>query len=141
MLKLFNIIFFSLCFTSCLFSFQNIEIYSNITPVFNDETIIVTTNIPLGTNSLSQLISIREEELLIDCQIQQENNKVLITPTDGWKTGKNYRFQFTGLVKTIDGRFYNINFSKYFVYKDGTTFFTMENIGSLAFSISKIPLP
>ena len=128
MLKLFNIIFISLCFTSCLFSFQNIEIYSNITPVFNDETIIVTTNIPLGTNSLSQLISIREEELLIDCQIQQENNKVIITPTDGWKTGKNYRFQFTGLVKTIDGRFYNINFSKYFVYKDGTTFFTMENI-------------
>ena len=128
MLKLFNIIFFSLCFTSCLFSFQNIEIYSNITPVFNDETIIVTTNIPLGTNSLSQLISIREEELLIDCQIQQENNKVIITPPDGWKTGKNYRFQFTGLVKTIDGRFYNINFSKYFVYKDGTTFFTMENI-------------
>lgn len=99
MLKLFNIIFISLCFTSCLFSFQNIEIYSNITPVFNDETIIVTTNIPLGTNSLSQLISIREEELLIDCQIQQENNKVIITPTDGWKTGKNYRFQYGGSVK------------------------------------------
>lgn len=128
MLKLFNIFFSTFIFTSCLLSFQNIEISSNITPVFNYESVILTTNIPIDPNSLSQLISIREEELLIDIKIQSENNRIIITPTDNWKIGKNYRFQFAGSVKTIDGRFYNINFTEYFVYKDGTNFFVMDNI-------------
>lgn len=131
-LKLFNFyiilcLFLCLSLFSCVFSFENISLTSNITDYFEEDFILLKTTVPLDKNFLKDILILKIDDYVIDFELIPDNNFIKVKPSDGWKFGKSYRLQISGTVKTSDSRLYRISYIKHFIYGTKDSLLKLEN--------------
>lgn len=124
--KFFPLIFL---FSSCLLSFEQLKVTTNITcnDYFNDEFISVSTSIPLDSNSFSDNLTLKNDGSKEDIICKFEHNKFLIKPKSNWQKGNSYTFQIKGNLKTTDSRVYEVNQLHTFIYGDPHEDFKLLN--------------
>lgn len=121
MLRFYKIIILCcIIFTSCnIISFENISISLNISETetyFSQDEIVISFSIMPDIKTTEKLISLKEDSLIQEIVFNWSNNQCKIHPLYGFKKNANYSLQLSGELMVNDGRFFDINLSRVFVY-------------------------
>lgn len=135
MLKLYNPLFVLATFCMVLFSCNIVSFELLDTSVsvnekaayYEAENIEVSFSSSMNTESAERLVILKKDNVVQETEISWNGARCLVKPVGGFCLGQEYTFSLCGEVLTSDGRTYNVNITRKFIFGNKENIFLVEN--------------